>query len=469
MFALVSVIHFGSHDLQITAFGAARDVGKSCFLIENDGRKIIVDAGIKLNPKSKNLPSVGPIGVDSVADEVSAVVVSHAHLDHSGYVPALFEEGYEGKVYVTRPTIPLVKVLWEDHLGIEGEEHYSWRSYHRACDNLRGFNYETTVKVADGVTLKFLDAGHVLGSASVLLDIDGTLLFYSGDIQDQPTPFHAPAQTPEEPVDVLLLESTNGGRTVPPRKKVLRSLMTDVRKMFEGGKKTIVPSFALGRSQEMQMYFTQQIGPLMQSYPVFVDGMINTMNRIYEQFLDKAWVNQSVLDWTADEGLDSPFEYDGLRPVHKDYVKGSVGQFRRSLAKSDKRMVILTTSGMMEGGPVLSYLQHQGRPGNLLAVVGYQVEDTIGWRIVNGEERLDVVSPWGEQQRIQVTNLVKRYQFSGHASREGLVQYTQACSPDTTFVIHGDPKNQLALREALAREELSAHHLNLDQPHELTL
>ena len=101
-----------SQKLQMKSFGAATDVGKSCFLIESDGRKILIDAGLQLNPKRTKLPSKGPIGIDEVADQLSAVVLSHAHLDHSGYIPALFEQGFEGPIYATKPTVPLTKILW---------------------------------------------------------------------------------------------------------------------------------------------------------------------------------------------------------------------------------------------------------------------------------------------------------------------------------------------------------------------
>ena len=105
--------------LSITSFGAATDVGRSCFLLESDGRKILLDSGLQLNPKKTKLPSMGPIGIDEIADQLTAVVLSHAHLDHSGYIPALFEQGYDGSIYTTKPTVPLTKMLWRDHLKIQ--------------------------------------------------------------------------------------------------------------------------------------------------------------------------------------------------------------------------------------------------------------------------------------------------------------------------------------------------------------
>lgn len=452
-----------AHVLQITSFGAAQDVGKSCFLIEHDGRKILLDAGVQLQPRRTGLPSLAPIGVDAVADDLTAVILSHAHLDHSGYIPGLFHEGYTGKVYTTKPTIPITDLLWQDHLKIEGENHYNYHDYRHAKDQMKGFSYETTIKVADGVTIQFLDAGHVLGSASILVDFDGQLIYYSGDINDQQTPFHRPVQTPREPVDVVLVETTNASRTVPKRPMVIKEFIHEIKKTIKSGKKVLIPSFAYGRSQEIQAYLIKYLGEFLYSSPVYVDGMINKMNQIYNHYLTKPWISQLMIDFIEDLGEDSPFDFGGLRPITRDHINGeNLGNFRKKIARSRKRAIILTTSGMLEGGPILSYLQHS--QGYLLAMVGYQVEGTVGADILAGERKFALKTPWNQIQHIHLEqNRIRQFGFSGHASPQGLVDFVINCDPSSVFGMHGKKSSIQALNTLLYKSKnLTVQQFEID-------
>jgi hypothetical protein len=459
----VEKLYRDSQSLQITSFGAATDVGRSCFLIESDGRKILLDAGLQLNPKRTKLPSKGPIGIDEIADQLTAVVLSHAHLDHSGYIPALFEQGFNGTIFTTKPTIPLTKILWKDHLKIEGEMHYSKESFFNASSSFKGFNYESQVKAADGVTLEFLDAGHILGSSSVLIDFDGTLIYYSGDINDQVTPFHEPAKTPNEPVDVLLVESTNGGRSLPKRRKASKHLIQAITDSYKDNKKALIPSFALGRSQEVLMYLIKNYGSQLYSHKLYTDGMINQMNGVYEKYFTRSWVSEYALDYLSDVGLDNPFEFDGLHKISKEHINSNLNEYRKDLIQSRKPKIILTTSGMLEGGPILSYLADQNNSGNLLAVVGYQVEGTIGHDIINGEKLIEVETPWGKTQKISINNKIERIGFSGHASQEGLKKFVLDSQPKKVFTIHGNLENQTSFSNILKEEGINVGQFALDE------
>jgi len=453
-------------NIRITSFGAASDVGRSCFLVENDGRKILLDAGLQLNPRRTKLPSNGPFGVDKVAEDLTAVVLSHAHLDHSGYLPALYEHGFEGSIYTTKPTVPITKVLWQDHIKIEGEQHYSKKSFLDASKNLKGFNYESEIKIADGVTIKFLDAGHILGSASVVVDMDGKLIYYSGDINDQLTPFHQPAKTPDEPVDVLLVESTNGGRSFPKRSKATKNFLSLIHESFAKNKKVLIPSFALGRSQEIQMYLIKHLGQKLYSNGLYTDGMINTMNSIYEKYLTKHWISDIALDFIKDLNLDSPFDFDGLTKVSKTTINSNINDYRRNLINSKKSKIILTTSGMLEGGPILSYLSEQNATGNLLAIVGYQVEGTVGHDILNGVTDLDIETPWGKSQKINITNKVERIGYSGHSGQKGLQEFVRNSNPDLVFTMHGNLSSQLEFAESM-KEEFLFKKFDLNVPFDI--
>lgn len=457
------IIGKNSSKIQLISFGAASDVGKSCFLIQSDSRRILLDAGLQLNPKRTKLPSKGPIGVDEIAEELTAVVLSHAHLDHSGYIPALYEQGYTGPIYTTKPTIPLTKLLWKDHLKIEGEMHYSKNSYFEASKSFKGINYEQQTSIADGVSLEFLDAGHILGSASALIDIDGTLIYYSGDINDQVTPFHEPAKTPNEPVDYLLVETTNGARSLPKRRKASRQLIHNITEAYDSNKKSLIPSFAIGRSQEVLMYLIKYFGTDLYTHRLYVDGMINQVNDIYSKFFTRSWVSDYALNYLNDIGLDSPFEFDGYTKVSRDYINSNINHYRTELIQSRKPKMILTTSGMLEGGPILSYLADQNSSGNLLAFVGYQVEGTIGYDILNGETTIEYMTPWGTTQKLFINNKIERIPFSGHASQDGLQSFVENSHPKNVFTIHGSLESQNIFNDLL-KDSYDMNRFSLEDP-----
>ena len=226
----------------------------------------------------------------------------------------------------------------------------------------------------------------------------------------------------------------------------------------------LIPSFAYGRSQEMQIYLIRHLGDLLYSHPVYIDGMINKVNRIYEDFLTKSWVSQAVLDLTHDIGEDSPFEFGAFRPVTRDHIKGNLGHYRRKLAQSKKPAIVITTSGMMEGGPIYSYLQYGQSKGDLLAVVGYQVEGTIGNEIINGERKFNMETPWGEHYQLHLQNRVKRFGFSGHSGPEGLTDFVLASQPEQVFAIHGAKASMQALDGLLKITGLRAHQFDIDSP-----
>jgi predicted metal-dependent RNase len=387
-------------------------------------------------------------------------------MDHSGYIPALYELGYKGKIYCTKPTAPITKLLWRDHLKIEGELHYSKNSFLKASNSFKTYNYDEKIKILDGVYVKFIDAGHILGSASVLIEVDGALIYYSGDINDQVTPFHLPAKTPDEPVDILLVEATNGNRSIPKRRKVTKKFVQEIKDSLKVGRKIIIPSFALGRGQEIQMYLIKQMGVNLYTHPLYVDGMINKMNAIYDRFLHPSWISEYALDNIADLSLDSPFDFEGIRKVSKETVSMNINEYRRKIIQSKKASVILTTSGMLEGGPILSYLADQNSRGNLLAIVGYQVDGTIGRDILNGEKIFSLETPWGQPQEIKVhNNKIERFFYSGHASQEGLLDFIIKSSPKIAFSIHSNFKGHTELKEKVSEYNIELNRFDIDRPY----
>ncbi|UCE14145.1 MAG: hypothetical protein JSV04_02950 [Candidatus Heimdallarchaeota archaeon] len=438
--------------LEITVFGAFDSVGKSCVMISDHDHRILLDAGIQLHPRRTGLLSTPPEGVDDFCEEINSVLLSHAHIDHSAYVPALYRAGYQGLVNCTTPTMDLVEILWKDHLKIEGPHHYGISHIHAAITKTRTHKYHQKFRIADGITAEFFDASHILGSAAILLDWEGTRIFYTGDFNNAKTPYHDPMvyPDPDEPIDILLSETTNANRKMGNRKAATSNLTKSLLKCYSRGGKAIIPSFALGRSQEMQAYLTSDFDSFLQKFPLYIDGMILDMNKVYRRYLNDEWVSPRILMELKDRGYRTPFDHEGLRTIDEVSHTGRRGKKREKLATQNEEAIILTTSGMLEGGPIFDYLRFGGNnPLNGLFIVGYQVEGTIGSDIVSGKKELSLDNGFGEFFDVNLQLEVRKFEFSGHASLEGLIQMVRYSSPSYIYAIHGEPEGQLAYSQAL--------------------
>ncbi|MFX1535237.1 MAG: MBL fold metallo-hydrolase [Promethearchaeota archaeon] len=455
--------------LTITAYGAYEEVGRSAFVLHDDDRKVLLDAGIKIMPKEKNQRSLAPEGLDDICSELTSVIITHAHLDHSGYIPAIYRAGYSGQVHMTKPTKDLCSVLWRDHLRIEGPYHYSVSHLGEAKRKSSVYNYSNSFRVCDGVTARFYDAGHVLGSASILLDWDGRLILYTGDVSNAITPFHDPVTPPDldDDIDVLIIETTNGKRVTPSRKEINAEFTKAILKTYSTRSKILIPSFALGRSQEMQMFLVKLFDDFLESkLPLWVDGMILTMNEIHNKYLTKEWVSQRVLSWTKEQGLQSPFEHPGINLVNNETTGGENREvFRRNLVKNDKPNIIVTTSGMLEGGPIHTYLRYAGpTKSNLLAIVGYQVEGTIGNKIISGERNITLKTPWNKEYTLDLQLNIQTYDYSGHLSPTAAEEYVMFMSPKNLYLTHGNLSSIAAMKERFSNLGYNADSLKGKDP-----
>lgn len=428
-----------STGLTITSYGAAQDIGKSAFLLsDGQGRNVLLDCGIQIYSRRSGKKSEGPKEILEIADKINAVLLSHAHIDHSGYIPSLYHHGFQGSVYTTQPTIDIIKILWADHIKIEGRYHYNEDDLKKALSNIKGFNYETEIKICEGVYAKFYDAGHILGSCQIRVNFDGVVVLYTGDINDQETPFHDKFTIPDEEIDILLTETTNAERNVPNREGVINSLLDSIYATYKRGGKMIIPSFALGRSQEMQFYLIDHLNDFLSSFPLMVDGMILKMNRIYEKYFNNNWVSEKSITKFHDRNYgESPFDHGNLQLISRDTVNGNMEAFRKKTMLSNKRKIILSTSGMVEGGPLYSYLKYQKNPADTMAIVGYQAQETVGRDIQNGVRKFNFRTPWGESVSLNLQLEVETFHFSGHSTRDGIIELIQNTKPSRIFTIHG--------------------------------
>ncbi len=441
---------------KISAFGAAGEVGRSCVLIDDGERRVLLDCGVKIVPKERSLP---PSGIEEVVREegIDSVILSHAHLDHTGYTPRLFQEGYNGVVHATPPTRDISHILWLDHLKIEKEEHYLTSFLETALFSMSLHDYREKFRVCDGVIAEFFDAGHILGSSSILLDWDGVLIWYTGDINTSKTPFHDGAKFPdEEDIDIVISESTNGTRDFPSRKVVEEDFGRDITEVLERGGKVIAPSFAVGRSQEVAMTIARWVDIKGLDAQVYLDGMIRYVNEIYLNYLDEKWVSPRFLSWLKDQGLSSPFEMEYLREIDESIKRKEA--FRKQISKNADPCVIITTSGMMEGGPVHSYLRYACTdPKNMLAIVGFQVEGTLGREIMEGRRQIVATNGFGNGYSVEIKSKVKRFHFSGHSPRLGLQEYLLLLDAKNYLFVHGDSESCYALEKYVKHETVHSN------------
>ncbi len=388
--------------------GAGKEIGRSSFVLNVENEHILMDYGVKLMENESEYPV--PLDV-----KLDAMVLSHAHFDHSGFVPHLFVDN-PTSVFTTKPTLELSKMLWFDSMKIaqqEGEQAPYNKSHIAAAEtNVFGMHYNKPVDVTKKTRLEFVDAGHILGSAMCKLNFGEKTFVYSGDFMVPPIRLHSGADLKGcGVVDYLLMESTYGNRMHPDRDKVIHEFMTKIRETLDRGGHAIVAAFAIGRSQELlDILFEHGVDA-----PVFIDGMARKATEIYDafpQYNKKPKVVRRML-----EQLNF-VKHPGIR---KQTLK--------------EPSVIVTTAGMLEGGPVMYYLGklHDDERSSLL-LTGFQVPGTKGRKLLEtGRIELDhgVVEPKMD---------IQRFDFSAHSGKDDLVKTVNTLSPEHLILIHGDEK-----------------------------
>ncbi|HDN51385.1 MAG TPA: beta-CASP ribonuclease aCPSF1, partial [Thermoplasmatales archaeon] len=352
-------LHRGTSDgekwIRVTSLGGYRQVGRSCSLLSTPDSKILVDCGI--DPSSPNngspylhLPEVLPL------ESIDGVVVTHAHLDHSGLVPLLFKYGYDGPIYTTYPTRDVMILLQMDYLKVCADEAkktpYSSENIRKEIVNTIPLNYGDTTDIAPDIRLTMHRAGHILGSAIAHFHIgDGLFnIAFSGDIKYEKTWLFGAAATHFPRLEAMVLESTYGGKndTQPSRKQATEEIKEIVKKTLESRGKVLIPVFAIGRSQEVMIVLEHLMrhGEIPR-YTVYLDGMIweaTAIHTVYPEYL-----NIDLRKKIFQEG-DNPLMADIFERV-ESYDR------RREIVDSSEPCIVLATSGMMNGGPVMEYFK----------------------------------------------------------------------------------------------------------------
>ena len=415
---------------RLSFFGAAEEVGRSSILLEFAGTSVLLDAGIKVGREKNEFPEI-PLELPA---KLSAIILSHAHLDHIGFVPALIKHGFKGKIYCTKPTRDLMHVLLADAFAISkerGQELYSAQDIEKTMRLVEVVPFEKSVKISRNFSFKLFSSGHIIGSAMILMNCAGKHLLYTGDFNTRESNLLEGCKVPKEKIDFLVTEATYGSRKdlLPSLKSVSKEFADAVNGTFLLGGKVLVPVFAVGRGQELMFVLENYIrsGYLPEDTVVFVDGMINSVNKICRHnvvFL-RPEIPARILN-SDDDPFKSPF------------FKIPASKSKSDVYKSENA-VILATSGMLTGGPSVSYFKRLARnERNLIALVGFQGRDSLGRELLNGAKEVKI-----KESRVPVKAMVRKFGFSGHADFLGLFEFVRKIAPSKIFIVHGEHSKQL--------------------------
>ena len=423
--------------VRVTALGGFREVGRSSVLLETPDTKILLDCGINPADKNEEFPYFGVIRFP--LEELDAVVITHAHIDHIGFLPYLYKAGYRGPVYCTEPTKDLMALLLLDAITVYeksgreplyGEEDVKEVIKHCITKNFREVN-----DIAPGIRLTFHGSSHILGSAAAHLHIgDGKLnLVYSSDIKYGFTRLYNNMDANYPRVDALIVESTYGGKPInPSRTKSEENLINIINETYDKGGITLIPVFSVGRAQEVMIVLEEYFrrGKL-KTENVFIDGMTREASLIHTVYPE--YLKQNIKTRTLQN--NSPFLSKIFKSV--DYEENS----RENVLKTPGA-VILASAGMLTGGPSVAYFNELADDSkNSLVFVGYQAKNSLGQKVQKGLKSILINDSKGKPKNLNINLRVETVDaFSGHAYRQEILNYISGLKPKprTILVNHGD-------------------------------
>jgi metallo-beta-lactamase family protein len=442
--------------MKVTFLGAAQEVTGSCYLLElNDGFKVIIDCGMFQGYKfaeDKNYADFlfNPQNID-------AVLVTHAHLDHTGRLPKLVNSGYRGKIFSTEATKDLSRIVLEDTANLMAEEAqhfedsiplYSLNDVENTFINWQIINYHQSFQLKEGVKVYYSDAGHILGSASIQITADGQTITFSGDLGNPPVPFLKPTETVSS-TDFLVIESTYGGRLHEPahlRKEILASVVNDIAK---SGGTLMIPAFAVERSQEILYDLNDLIEEKkIPSLPTYLDSpMAIKVTRAFEKYKD-LYNQQDELKSESDDLLNFP---------NLHFTQSA--QLSKEINRVFGPKIVIAGAGMMHGGRILHHaLRYLPDERSQLLIVGFQVNGSLGRRLLDGEK---VVKIFKDMVHVKA-KINKIGAYSGHADQNGLINFIKKINeqhPKNIFITHGELDQAQELSAKIKEEFSYSNHV----------
>ena len=445
-------------DIKLRFLGAAQNVTGSCHLLEANGVRVLIDCGLyqERDFKQRNFD---PFVEDPTT--IDAVVLTHAHLDHCGLLPKLVRDGFEGPVFATEASVDIAEIVMRDSAKIQTEDVAYKKKRHKREGRTSPFAYEPLYKMEDvehtvpmmqpvrygkeqkvglGVTLKFLDAGHILGSASVLFEItkhgSTRRVLFSGDVGRWNTPILRDPETPDQ-ADYVCVESTYGNRDHKDNSSIPETLVRVVKAAHKAGGNVVIPSFAIERTQEL-LY---RLGELraagrIPKVPVYVDSPMAI--RVTEVFRrHRELFDEETMDRIA-KG-QHPCDFKGL-------VLTRTAAESKAINHEAGTSIIIAGSGMCTGGRIKHHIANNiERPESVILFVGYQAKGTLGRHILQGAEHVRLFG----QERDVMARIEKVNGMSAHADRGELLRWLKGLktAPEKVFVIHGEEDATAAFSE----------------------
>jgi KH/beta-lactamase-domain protein len=450
--------------IRLTGLGGFSEVGRSCMLLETAETKILIDCGINVGSREPNqmFPHFNASEFD-IAD-IDAVVITHAHLDHSGLLPFLFKWGYRGPVYANDATLSLMTLLQKDYIEVAGRENklvpYSQRDIRRMILHTIARRYGEVTDLSNDIRLTMTPAGHILGSSIMHMHIgDGKYnIGIANDFKARRSRLLDRANTKFPRLEAMIMESTYGGPRdiMPKRNDAEIQLVKIINQTVRRGGKVLIPSLAVGRPQELMVVLTNYYRKRqLVDVPIYLDGLIAEATAIHS--CHPEYLSSYLQDQIFNEG-HNPFLNEIFHTVDN--------QSERQSILSGKPVVIMATSGMLTGGNSVEYFKELAEdPRNSIVFVSYQAEGTLGRRIASGVKEIRSIED-GRMKMLPVKMEIHQVDgFSGHSDKNEIMNYFRELSPkpERIVLIHGQRKKSQSLAQTLSKR----FHVKVDVPKNL--
>ncbi len=437
--------------IRVSFMGGARQVGRSCFLLQTPESRILLDCGIDVAANEKNAYPFFDIPEFNI-NELDAIILTHPHLDHSGLIPYLYKMGYKGPVYCTAPTRDIASLLALDLIGVAFKEAkkplYSSADVKEMVKHTICIGYEEVCDITPDIRLTLYNAGHTLGSAMTHLHIGNGLhnLLYTGDMKAIKTRLLEQASTRFPRLETVIIEATYGGKEniLPPRKESEQILAEAIKHTIKRKGKVLIPVLGVGRAQELMLIVHDLIDKKeIPKVPVYIQGMVWDVTAIHTTYPD--FLNYNI--------KKSIFHRDNNPFLSNIFKKVGSAEERKQIIEEEGSCVILATSGMMTGGASVEYFREMAdNPRNCLVFVSYQGEESLGSRIQRGEKEISMSGENGKQEIVQVKlEIISLEGLSGHAGRNELIKFIHNLNPKPkkVIVVHGENSRCLDLASSL--------------------
>ena len=454
-------------EVSLFTLGGFGQVGRSCMLLTTAESKILIDCGINPGARSpvESFPRLDWANI--TLDELDAIVIGHAHLDHTGFLPVLCKYGYKGPIYCTEPTLPMMNLIQLDAIKVVTAQGrvplYAKTDVEQIMKQAITLPYGTVTDISPDIKLVLSNAGHILGSSTCHFHIgNGDHNFvYSGDIKFGKSILFESANVNYPRVETLLIESTYGAKEdiQPSREEVEAAFVNIVNSTLKENGKVLIPIPAVGRAQEIMLVIDHYMksGEMVEA-PVFMEGMISEATSIHEAYPEYLArdLKQRIL-----ETDDNPFDSEYFTNIeHADA--------REEPLREDSPCIIIATSGMLEGGPVLEYFRHIAPiKKNKILFVSYQVNGTLGRRVLDGSKQVSLLGKEGKVEVVTINCDMERLDgFSGHSDYNQLMSFVHKLRPKLRRVLvnHGERRKSENLATSIRRMyRLPAHYPQIQE------